>query len=171
LAHDLGLVVGKAVHGQLAADVPGADIVRQVALFGAHNRDGWRVGLTILTALANLLLFLPEEEAYPALYHEARRVAADCDGEAPRSAFGTRRFGFHVRIGECFRCCHMTRRIAVQSLTFVLVMECFREIRGGYEKLSASTRRKSVAQLCFAKRPDFLRAGIGPNVQSVYAEA
>jgi hypothetical protein len=42
------------------------------------------VGLTILTALANILPVLPEEEAYLALYHGARRVAADCDGEAPR---------------------------------------------------------------------------------------
>ena len=84
LAHDLGLVVAKAVHGQLAADVPRADIVRQAALFGAQNRDGWGVGLTILTALANLLPFLPEEEAYLALFHGARHVAADCDGEAPR---------------------------------------------------------------------------------------
>ena len=84
LAHDLGLVIAKAVHGQLAADVPLADIVRQVALFGAQNRDGWGVGLTILTALANLLPVLPDEEAYLALFHGARRVAADCDGEAPR---------------------------------------------------------------------------------------
>jgi nitrite reductase/ring-hydroxylating ferredoxin subunit len=84
LAHNLGLVIAKAVHGQLAADVPGTDIVRQVALFGAQNRDGWGIGLTILTALANLLPVLPEEEAYLALFHGARRVAADCDGEAPR---------------------------------------------------------------------------------------
>jgi nitrite reductase/ring-hydroxylating ferredoxin subunit len=84
LAHDLGLVIAKAVHGQLAADVPQVDIVRQVALFGAQNRDGWGVGLTVLTALANLLPVLPEEEAYLALFHGARRVAADCDGEAPR---------------------------------------------------------------------------------------
>jgi nitrite reductase/ring-hydroxylating ferredoxin subunit len=84
LAHDLGLVIAKAVHGQLAVDVPPADIVRQVARFGVHNRDGWGVGLTILTALANLLPMLPEEEAYLALFHGARRVAADCDGEAPR---------------------------------------------------------------------------------------
>jgi nitrite reductase/ring-hydroxylating ferredoxin subunit len=84
LAHDLGLVIAKAVHGQLAADVAPADIVRQVALFGAQNRDGWGVGLTILTALANLLPMLPEEEAYLALFHGGRRVAADCDGEAPR---------------------------------------------------------------------------------------
>jgi nitrite reductase/ring-hydroxylating ferredoxin subunit len=84
LAHDLGLVIAKAVHAQLAADVPRADIVRQVALFGAQNRDGWGVGLTILTALANLLPMLPEEEAHLALFHGARRVAADCDDEAPR---------------------------------------------------------------------------------------
>jgi nitrite reductase/ring-hydroxylating ferredoxin subunit len=84
LAHDLGLVIAKAVHGQLAADVPQADIVRQVTLFGAQNRDGWSVGLTILTALANLQPILPEEETYLALFHGARRVAADCDGEAPR---------------------------------------------------------------------------------------
>ena len=84
LAHDLGLVIAKAVHGQLAAEVARSDLVRQVAVFGAQNRDGWGVGLTILTALANLLPALPEDEAYLALFHGARRVAADCDGEAPR---------------------------------------------------------------------------------------
>ena len=82
--HDIGLVIAKAVQGQLAAGVPKADVVRQVALFGAHNRDGWGVGLTILTALANLLPALPEDEAYLAIFHGARRVAADCDGQPPR---------------------------------------------------------------------------------------
>jgi len=84
LAHDLGLVVAKAVHGQLAAGVTPADVVRQAALYGAHNRDGWGVGLTILTAVGNLLPVLPEEETYLALFHGARRVAADCEGQAPR---------------------------------------------------------------------------------------
>lgn len=84
LAHNLGLVIAKAMHGQLAAGVPQAEIVREVALFGAQNRDRWGVGLTILTALANILPVLPEEEAYLALFQGARRVAADCDGEAPR---------------------------------------------------------------------------------------
>ena len=84
LAHDIGLVIAKAVQGQLAAGVPKADVVRQAALFGAHNRDGWGVGLTILTALANLLPALPEDEAYLALFHGARRVASDCDGQPPR---------------------------------------------------------------------------------------
>jgi hypothetical protein len=72
LAHDIGLVIAKAVHGELAADVPPTDIVRQVVLFGAMNRDGWGVGLTILTALANLLPMLPEEETYLALFHGAQ---------------------------------------------------------------------------------------------------
>ncbi|MBV8455125.1 MAG: Rieske (2Fe-2S) protein, partial [Acetobacteraceae bacterium] len=84
LGHNIGLVVAKAVHGQLASNVPWAEIVQQVALFGAQNRDGWSVGLTILTALGNLLPKLPEEEAYLALFHGARRAAADCDGEPPR---------------------------------------------------------------------------------------
>ena len=80
----LCLVIAKAVQGQLAAGVPKADLVRQVALFGAQDRDGWSVGLTILTALANLLPALSEEDAYLAIFHGARRVAADCDGQPPR---------------------------------------------------------------------------------------
>jgi nitrite reductase/ring-hydroxylating ferredoxin subunit len=84
LAHDIGLVIAKAVYGELAANVPRDDIVQQAALFGARNRDDWGVGLTILAALANLLPDVPDEEAYLALFHGARRVAADCDGQPPR---------------------------------------------------------------------------------------
>jgi nitrite reductase/ring-hydroxylating ferredoxin subunit len=84
LAHNLGLVIAKAVYGQLAAGVPAIDIVRQAALFGARNRDGWSAGLTILTALGNVLPALGEQEVYLALFHSVRRVAADCAGEAPR---------------------------------------------------------------------------------------
>ena len=84
LAHNLGLVIAKAVRGQLMARVPSREILRQAALFAVRNRDGWGIGATILTALGNLLPALPEEETYLALFHGARRVAADCDGEAPR---------------------------------------------------------------------------------------
>lgn len=84
MAHNLGLVIAKAVYGQLAAGVPAVEILRQAALFGARNRDGWSVGLTILTALGNVLPVLGEEEVYLALFHGVRRVAADCAGEAPR---------------------------------------------------------------------------------------
>lgn len=57
---------------------------RQAALLGAQNRDGWGAGLTILTALANLLPALPDGEAYLALFHGARQVASDCDGQPSR---------------------------------------------------------------------------------------
>jgi nitrite reductase/ring-hydroxylating ferredoxin subunit len=84
LAHNLGLVIAKAVRGQLTARVPPREILGQAALFAVRNRDSWSTGATILTALGNLLPVLPEEETYLALFHGARRVAADCDGEAPR---------------------------------------------------------------------------------------
>src|SRR5262249_25871365 len=79
-----GLVIARAVHSQLGAGVLPPDVVRQIALFGIQNRDGWGVGLTILTSLGNLLPVLPEEESYLALFHGARRVAEDCDGQPPR---------------------------------------------------------------------------------------
>ncbi|HYG90483.1 MAG TPA: Rieske (2Fe-2S) protein [Azospirillum sp.] len=84
VAHNLGLVIAKGVRGQLTAGVPSREILRQAALFAVRNRDSWGTGATILTALGNLLPLLPEEETYLALFHGARRVAADCDGEAPR---------------------------------------------------------------------------------------
>ena len=84
LAHNLNLVIAKAIHSQLAADQLPSDVMRQAALFGTRNRDGWDTGLTILTALGQLLRFLSEEETHLALFQGARRVAADCDGAAPR---------------------------------------------------------------------------------------
>lgn len=84
LAHNIGLVVAKAIHALLACGVPPVDIIRQAALFGCANRDGWSAGLTILTALGNILPVLDEQDVYLALFHGLRRVAADCDGEAPR---------------------------------------------------------------------------------------
>src|SRR6202023_4214383 len=83
LSHNLSLVIAKAVHGQLAAGQSPSEVIKQAALFGTRNRDGWDTGLTILTALGQLLPFLSEEEAHLALFHGVRRVAADCDGAAP----------------------------------------------------------------------------------------
>ncbi len=84
LAHNLSLVIAKSVRGELGAGVPSNEILAQAALFAVHNRDGWGIGATILSCLGNLIPLLPEEETYLALFHGARRVAQDCDGEAPR---------------------------------------------------------------------------------------
>jgi len=84
LEQNLGLVLAKALLGLIGEGVDYRALVRDAVLFGAHNRDGWGVGLTTLMALANLIASLPEEEAYLALYHGIRRVARDCDGASPR---------------------------------------------------------------------------------------
>src|SRR5271169_670970 len=68
----------------LAEGQPPSAVIRQTALFGARNRDGWDTGLTILIALGQLLPSLSEEDTHLALFHGVRRVAADCEGAAPR---------------------------------------------------------------------------------------
>jgi nitrite reductase/ring-hydroxylating ferredoxin subunit len=84
LEHNLPLVIAKAILGRLAQGAAPAELVREAALFGVRQRDGWSSGVTTLTALANLLPWLPEEETYLALYKGITRVAADCEGAAPR---------------------------------------------------------------------------------------
>src|SRR6266404_1315236 len=84
LRHDIGLVLAKAVLGLTGERVDHRALVRDAALFGTHHRDGWGVGLTILTALGNLIPSLPEEETYLALFHGLRRVASDSDGASAR---------------------------------------------------------------------------------------
>jgi nitrite reductase/ring-hydroxylating ferredoxin subunit len=61
MAHNLGLVIAKSVLGARAAGVADGALVRAAALFGARYRDGFGVGMTIMTALANLLPMLPED--------------------------------------------------------------------------------------------------------------
>ena len=77
-------MIAKAVHGQLAAGQSPSAVIRQAALFGSRNRDGWDTGLSILTALGRLVPFLSDEDLHLALFHGVRRVAADCDGATPR---------------------------------------------------------------------------------------
>ena len=84
MAHNLGLVIGKAVLALLDRGVPAAELVEEALLFGARHRDGWGAGMTILTALANVLPHLDEEDRYLALFQGIRRVADDADGAPPR---------------------------------------------------------------------------------------
>src|SRR5215469_2318103 len=84
LQHDIDLVLAKAVLGLCDEGADYRSLVRDAVIFGARHRDGWGVGLTIVTALANLIPSLPVEEKYLGLFHGLRRVARDCDGEPPR---------------------------------------------------------------------------------------
>ena len=85
LERNLRLVVAKSVVGLLDAGVPPTDPVRTGVRFGVRYRaDGWGPGLTILTAMANVLPALSPEDRKRALYQGLVQVASDCAGEPPR---------------------------------------------------------------------------------------
>jgi nitrite reductase/ring-hydroxylating ferredoxin subunit len=84
LAHNINLVIGKAVLGATTAGMAAADLVRDSLLFAARHRDSWGAGQTTLVALVNLLPFLGEDDRYLALFHGLGAVADDCEGQAPR---------------------------------------------------------------------------------------
>ena len=83
MEHNIGLVIAKAVFGLIGEGVDPHDLLREAVLFGARHRDSWGAGLTVLTALGNLLRYLPEDELCLALFQGIRRVANDCDGAVP----------------------------------------------------------------------------------------
>ena len=83
LKHNIGLVQAKSVIG-LAAEGAVADILTSTALFGLRNRaSGWSSGLSILTAMANVLPSLDDEDRQLALYHGVVQVATDTAGQPP----------------------------------------------------------------------------------------
>ncbi len=83
LEQNLSLALAKSVIG---LDELGAtkDILRQSALFGVRNRAaGWGTGLSILTAMANVLPWLDPRDRPVALYHALVHVARSTSGEPP----------------------------------------------------------------------------------------
>ena len=84
LAHNINLVIAKALLGATAAGVPATELVCDALLYGAAHRDRWGVGLTTLMAAADVLPVLDEEDRFLALFHGIAAVADDCDGEPPR---------------------------------------------------------------------------------------
>ena len=85
LEQDINLVMVKSVLGLFEAGAPREDIVQVISDFGAAYRDaGWRSGMTILTAMNNLLDQLNRDDQVLGLYHGAVNVAEECAGEPPR---------------------------------------------------------------------------------------
>jgi nitrite reductase/ring-hydroxylating ferredoxin subunit len=84
MAQDISLVIAKAVIAMQREGRDYRDIVREGARFGSRNRDGWASGMTILTAMANVVPQLDDNEKFLALYHGLSRVADDCFGQPPR---------------------------------------------------------------------------------------
>ena len=85
LEQNISLVMAKACLALLESKVPPREILSIGGSFGAtFRRQGWGPGLTILTAMANVLPSLPAEDRVLALYHGMVHVADDVDGAAPR---------------------------------------------------------------------------------------
>jgi hypothetical protein len=78
-------VIAKAVLALRAAGVSDSEIVALAGEYGLRYRAaGWGSGMTILTALANTLPELDEDDRALALIHGVSRAAQDCAGQAPR---------------------------------------------------------------------------------------
>lgn len=85
LEQNLGLVIVKAVLTLLDTGVPASRILEVGARFGARYRAaGWGPGLTILTAMGNVVDQLAPAERALALYHGLVHVADDSAGQPPR---------------------------------------------------------------------------------------
>jgi nitrite reductase/ring-hydroxylating ferredoxin subunit len=85
MEQNIRLVQAKAVIGLLDSGAASEDLLAQVGLYGVQQRQaGWSSGLTILTAMGNLLSLLPPEERIEPLCQGVLHVARDCDDEPPQ---------------------------------------------------------------------------------------
>lgn len=85
LEQSIRLVLAKNVLALLDAGEPVSGILEIGGTFGARYREsGWRSGLTIMTAMGNVLPFLAPDDRMLALYHGLVNVARDSAGQPPR---------------------------------------------------------------------------------------
>ncbi|MBI1916951.1 MAG: Rieske 2Fe-2S domain-containing protein [Planctomycetes bacterium] len=84
LEQDISLIQAKSLVALLRGGVDYRELVRAIATFGLSHRDDWSSGMTILTAMANVVPHVGEETAYLALVQGAAHVASDCAGQPPR---------------------------------------------------------------------------------------
>ena len=83
LEGQLSLVLAKSIIGLQELDAT-SDILREAALFGVRNRaGGWSTGLSILTAMANVMPVLHEDDRPLAVFHGAVHVARSTANQPP----------------------------------------------------------------------------------------
>jgi len=85
LEHNIRLVTAKSVLGLHAAGADYRAPLRVGADFGAtYSAAGWGAAMTMLTAAANMLPHLSEEDRPVALYQGLLHVSRECAGRPPR---------------------------------------------------------------------------------------
>lgn len=89
LEQNIGIVIAKAVVGLVESGVPADEIVREGIRFGTKQGNGWGSGLSILTAMRNVLPKLDKKGRILALYHGLVHVARSSAGRSPRHLLGS----------------------------------------------------------------------------------
>lgn len=85
LEQNIGLVIAKAIVGLMEAGVPGKEIAAIGIEFGVkQRREGWGSGLTILTAMTNILPKLDKQGQILALFQSLLHTARDSAGSGTR---------------------------------------------------------------------------------------
>lgn len=106
MEQNLGLIIAKAVIALNAARAAAGEILETGALYGArYRRAGWGPGLTILTAMANILPKLEENDRVLALYQGFLHVSGETSSSPPRISYGPLETQEHSlgRLKEWFR--------------------------------------------------------------------
>ena len=85
LEQNIGLVIAKAIVGLMEAGVPDTEIAAIGIEFGVkQRRQGWGSGLTILTAMANVLPKLDKQGRILALFQGLLHTARESAGSGTR---------------------------------------------------------------------------------------
>ncbi|ADU32000.1 Rieske (2Fe-2S) protein [Evansella cellulosilytica] len=89
LEQNISLVIAKAVVGLMEAGEPPVNIAKIGVEFGTKHRwNGWRSGLTILTAMTNVLPYLDKNGKILALYQGLVHVSRESAGMGTRFLLG-----------------------------------------------------------------------------------
>lgn len=151
LEQNLGLVIAKSVLALRDRDVSGAEISKTGAHFGARYREnGWRNGLTILSAMNNMLPWLNEEDQVLALYHGMVHIARETNGEPP-----------HFRLDELPTVTIPPDRIKTWFRSFIEVRDRDGAERALLTAINSGMGSADIADILFAAATDhfFLDGG------------
>ena len=84
LEQNIRLVYAKSVISLMDNDIHASELLKVGGIFGCLQRNaGWRDGLTIMTAMGNVLPYLKKEDKPLALFHGMFHVANNVEGQRP----------------------------------------------------------------------------------------